>query len=222
MEEQSSDIEQALAEAEAKECEECALKYVAAIDALTAEEASVSAMTIAMADSLAEIDPNTENGGEGMALLRKMYKLKGIEPSDIESAMPETPESCVLDVAGKVIMLETLEEDVAKATSFRDFFADVYCSAYVNSLVTMADGMTQIFPGGLDWTIEEELQRAYGPFEADQIDMIEIAAIEAYEAAMADGSFSNEDSILIAAVSPLEDAIDRCDPVVADEIEVAK
>lgn len=175
-----------------------------------------------MADSLAEIDPNTENGDEGMALLRKMYKLRGIEPEEVESAMPDTPEACVLGVAGKVIMLETLEEDVAKATSFRDFFADVYCSAYVNSLVTMEDGMNQIFPGGLDWNIEEELQRAFGPFEDDQIDLVEIAAMESYMAAMADGSFTEEDSILIPAVTPLADAIDRCDPVVADEIVEAK
>jgi len=213
---------EAIAEAEIEECKECDAKYAAVIQALSTQEAELIAMTDAMAESLSEIDPNTENGAEGKALLRKMYKIKGIEPEEIESAMPDTPEACVLGVAGKVIMLESLEEDVAKATSFRDFFADVYCAAYVNSLVTMDDGMTQIFPGGLDWTIEEELQRAYGPFEQDQLDVVEIAAIEAYMVAVEAGDFSDDSSVLIAAVTPLADAIKRCDPIVTDEIALAQ
>ena len=39
---------------------------------------------------------------------------------------------------------------ISAADSFRDFFAHVYCAAYVNALVTMKDGLYQIFPGGLD------------------------------------------------------------------------
>jgi len=151
-----------------------------------------------------------------------MYKLRGIEPENFEYVMPETPADCVLGVAGKVLHLEILEEDVAKAASYRDFFADVYCAAYVNSLVTMNDGLSQIFPGGLDWMIEEELQRAYGPFEADQLDIVEISAIDAYMGAIEAGSFSDNDGDLIPSVTPLADAIERCDPIVTGEIDGAK
>lgn len=44
-------------------------------------------------------------------------------------------------VAGKVIQIEDLEEQVSEAESFRNFFAEVYCAAYVNALVTMKDGL---------------------------------------------------------------------------------
>jgi len=33
-----------------------------------------------MADSLAEIDPNMDNGDEGRAFIKMMYKLKNITP----------------------------------------------------------------------------------------------------------------------------------------------
>ena len=137
-------------------------------------------MTDAMAESLAEIDPNTANGREGKAFLRKMYKVRGPEPVMGQVEVPETPMQCVTKVAGKVLQLEGLEDDISKAASFRDFFAEVYCAAYVNSLVTINDGLSQILPGGLDWKIEEELQRVYGPFDLDRLDVVEIAAIEAY------------------------------------------
>ena len=54
---------------------------------------------------------------------------------------PNTPEPCVEMVAGKVIQIEDLSEQISKANSFRDFFAHVYCAAYVNALVTMKDGL---------------------------------------------------------------------------------
>ena len=44
-------------------------------------------------------------------------------------------------VAGKVIQIEDLDEQISEAKSFRDFFAHIYCAAYVNSLVTMKDGL---------------------------------------------------------------------------------
>ena len=181
----------------------------------------IQGVTTAMAVSLSDIDPNTENAGEGMALIRKMYKLKGVEPDEIVPVMPETPEDCVPAVAGKVLQLEQLEEDITKAVSFRDFFAEVYCMAYVNSLVTMRDGLSQIFPGGLDWQIEEELQRVYGPFEADQMDMIEIAAVSAYMDAIESGDYANDDSSLIAAVEPLSEALALCDDAVVEEVQGA-
>lgn len=175
-----------------------------------------------MAESLAEIDPNTENGMEGRALIRKMYKLKGIEAEENIPMMPETPEECVEKVAGKVLEIEMLQEDIDKATSFRNFFADVYCAAYVNSLVTMKDGLSQIFPGGLDFLIEEELQRVYGPFEAESLDMIEIAAIEAYFGSVMEGTFIVDESTLIPAVTPLEGALNLCEAEVTNEIGQAK
>jgi len=49
---------------------------------------------------------------------------------------------CVTEVAGKVIMIENLQDDIDEADHFRDFFANVYCQAYVNSLVTMRDGLS--------------------------------------------------------------------------------
>jgi tRNA U54 and U55 pseudouridine synthase Pus10 len=204
------------------ECTDCIERYEAAIAEKTAEKEAVEDLTEAMAISLAEIDPNTENAPEGRALIKKMYKLKGIQPEDVSAEMPETENQCVEVVAGKVLQLEDIYDDLAAAMSFRDFFAEVYCSAFVNSLVTMEDGLSQIFPGGLDFPIEQELQRVYGPFAADQIDMIEIAAIENYMSAIELGSFATDDSILIPAVTPLSDALSLCNEAVHDEIDGAK
>lgn len=65
-----------------------------------------------MADALAEIDPNTKNGDEGMAFIRKMYKMLGKKDSVVQSKpfMPQTPELCVDIVAGKVIQVQDLQE----------------------------------------------------------------------------------------------------------------
>jgi len=62
------------------DCTDCIDKYVATIDEKIIERDSIKAMTEAMAESLAEIDPNTDNGAEGKALLRKMYKIRGMKP----------------------------------------------------------------------------------------------------------------------------------------------
>ena len=110
-----------------------------------------------MSDSLAEIDPNMESGEEGRAFIRRMYKVRNQKAETTEAQMPDTPIQCVSEVAGKVIMIENLQEDIDEAKHFRDFFANVYCQAYVNSLVTMRDGLSQIFPGAFDGQIEDEL-----------------------------------------------------------------
>lgn len=111
-----------------------------------------------MAQALSDIDPNMDNASEGKAFIRKMYKLrnKGIQ-SSILHFFPETPEPCVEMVAGKVIQIEDLDEQLDQANSFKGFFADVYCSAYINAVVTMKDGLQQIFPGGLDQSISNEI-----------------------------------------------------------------
>ena len=57
---------------------------------------------------------------------------------------------------------------------FGNFFANVYCAAYVNSLVTMTDGLSMFTPGSLDADIVKELQRVYGPFRPKELDNIEI------------------------------------------------
>lgn len=80
-----------------------------------------------MAESLSMIDPNMENAQEGTAFLRKMYKIRGQSADETAAQMPETPMECVTEVAGKVIMVENLQEDIDEAVHFRDFFANVYC-----------------------------------------------------------------------------------------------
>lgn len=71
--------EEMMVEEDMPDCNDCVMRYVQAIDELTAEQQGIEIVTDAMAESLAEIDPNTENAEEGKALLRKMYKLRGVE-----------------------------------------------------------------------------------------------------------------------------------------------
>ena len=144
-----------------------------------------------MAEALAEIDPNMDNAAEGTAFIRRMYKIRNKKASKTAPSYPQTPAVCVEEVAGKVIQIEDLDEQISKADSFRDFFAHVYCAAYVNALVTMKDGLYQIFPGGLDSSIASELQRLYGPLEegSAELDKIEIASVEAYFDALSNGTF---------------------------------
>ena len=203
-------------------CKDTNDAYVEMIDTLKTDLTEATDLSSRMAESLVEIDPNTENSEEATAFIRKMYKLRGETAEDTTPIMPYTPETCVGYVAGKVIQIENLQEDVDNAVSFRDFFADVYCAAYVKSLVTMTDGLSQVFPGGLDGAIEEELQRAFGPFEADQLDTIEINAIEAYLKAVEDGSYVIDESILIKDVEPLKEAMALCESTIDREVASAK
>ena len=210
------------AEQRKADCAETMATYVSTVAELKSELKGVKDLTDSMADSLAEIDPNTENGAEGKALMKKMYKLRGVTFEDSSVIMPETDEMCVEFVAGKIIQIENLQEDIDEQTSFQGFFAEVYCSAYVNSLVTMKDGLYQIFPGGLDMKIETELQRAYGPFDQTQLDDKEMTAITAYMDAIADGSYVSDDSVLIDNVEPLSEALAMCKGSVQEEMEQAK
>ena len=90
------------------------------------------------------MDPNTKNGDEGLAFIRRMYKMLGKKDSISfkKAFLPQTPELCFDIVAGKVIQIENLQEDLDKAEDFNNFFADVYCQAYRNALVTTRDGLT--------------------------------------------------------------------------------
>lgn len=94
--------------------------------------------------------------------------------------MPETPTKCVEEVAGKVIMVENLQEDTDKAISFRNFFAKVYSEAYVNSLITMRDGLHSLVPGGLDGPIEKELIRIKGDNEGIDLSELENNALQMF------------------------------------------
>ena len=94
-----------------------------------------------MAEALTAIDPNMKNSAEGTSFIKKMYKLKSEKAPEVTPTFPNTPEACVEMVAGKVIQVQDLEERINKANSFRDFFAHVYCAAYVNALVTKKDGL---------------------------------------------------------------------------------
>lgn len=127
-------------------------------------------------------------------------------------------------VAGKIIQIEDLEEDISKAESFRDFFAHVYCAAYVNSLVTMKDGLYQIFPGGLDQSIGDELQRLYGPLDegSAELDAIEIASVEAYFEAITTGVWIIDETSLIQTGEPMQDAMALCASNITDDVELAQ
>lgn len=164
-----------------------------------------------MAESLAEIDPNMDNGDEGKAFIKMMFKLRNVSPSNPQKHIkPLTPMECVEDVAGKVIQIENLQEDIENTMSFNDFFADIYCSAYTNSLLTFKDGLSQIFPGGLDGKIEDELTRIAGKDDAVDIDQLEINATNKYMTEIYTKKFDRDDSTLIKKVEPLLDAIALC------------
>lgn len=94
-----------------------------------------------MAEALAEIDPNTKNSAEGTSFIKKMYSMRNKKAPNVTPIFPSTPKACIVMVAGKVIQIQDLEERISEANSFRDFFAHVYCAAYVNALVTKKDGL---------------------------------------------------------------------------------
>ena len=163
----------------------------------------VKALSTKMADSLATFDPNMDSGEEGKAFLRKMYKVYNKKPKSKAAQMPETPKLCLEEVAGKIIMVENLQEDIVKAVSFRDFFAKVYSQAYVNSLITLKDGLHSIVPGGLDGPIEDELIRIRGGNALININVLEVNALRAFLNEVYDGTFELDDSSLIKSVEPV-------------------
>lgn len=163
----------------------------------------VKALSTKMADSLATIDPNMDNGDEGKAFLRRMYKVYNQSPKSHVAQMPATPKQCLEEVAGKVIMVENLQDDIDKAVSFRDFFAKVYSQAYVNSLITLKDGLHSIVPGGLDGPIEDELIRIKGDNDNIDISALEINALRTFLTKVDNGTFVLDDSSLIEAVEPV-------------------
>ena len=122
-------------------CKDTNEAYKAKISELQTSLKNIKDMSDDLADALAEIDPNMDNGSEGKAFIRKMYKLRNKKAAKPKNDFPDTPEICVEEVAGKVIHMKDLGEQISKAESFNGFFAHVYCAAYVNALVTMKDGL---------------------------------------------------------------------------------
>ena len=113
---------------------------------------------------------------------------------------------------------------MSQANSFRDFFAHVYCAAYVNALVTMKDGLQQIFPGGLDGSIADEIQRLYGPLAEGtaEMDIIEMASVEAFFEALDSGMWEEDASSLIQAGAPMPDAMSLCTENVTSDVALAQ
>lgn len=137
--------------------------------------------------------------------------------------MPETPELCVDVVAGKVIQIENLQEDLDELKSFNTFFADVYCVVYKNALVTMRDGLSQIFPGGLDMSIEQAIGTIYGVEQGtDDMYKAEIAAIESFIDAVGEGDYDMDYTKLINPGQPLREALAICPNLFDTEIEKAR
>lgn len=138
--------------------------YISEIAEMTVTSQEHSELSNKMADALARIDPNTKNGNEGMALIRRMYKMLGKKDSVHlrKPFLPQTPELCVDIVAGKVIQVQDLQEELDKKENFNKFFSDLYCQAYKNALVTTKDGLSMIFPGNLDGPIESSIENLYG------------------------------------------------------------
>lgn len=211
-------------EARKARCKGTCDTYANRVADLTLELSRNNEIIDAMAESLAQFDPNTDNKDEGVAFIRKMYKVRGMTTEDTTVIMPETPEECVDLVAGKVIQIEDLQDDIDETEALETFFAEVYCSAFVNSLITMKDGLSQIFPGGLDFAVEDELMRVYGPFDIDNVeimDQVEIEAVMSYMAAIEGGEFERDESILINRVEPLAEAIALCTGPITEEMEGA-
>lgn len=65
-------------------------------------------LTNRIANSLADLDPNMENGEEGKALIKRIYTLEGEKVDKTSVIMPTTPKECLATVAGKVIQIENL------------------------------------------------------------------------------------------------------------------
>ena len=209
----STAVEQEAKEEKTEEevdCKATADAYLAQINLMQSDLDSAEALTTNMADSLAEIDPNMENGDEGKAFIRRMYKVRDQKAESKVAKMPETPLNCVTEVAGKVIMIENLQDDLDQAISFRDFFANVYCQAYVNSLVTMRDGLSQIFPGAFDGQIEDELLRIKAGFGEIILADLELNAVQMFMTSIESGKFAVDESSLLEAVQPVTEALALC------------
>ena len=84
-------------------CRETKVNYVREIERLTDELAKSELIIEKIAQSLADIDPNTANAEEGRALVRMMYEKEGEHSYTMTPKLPETPSMCIKMISGKVI-----------------------------------------------------------------------------------------------------------------------
>lgn len=141
---------------------------------LTASLDEARGLTNRMAESLAETNPNIDNSDEGIAIIRQSYKFDGriAETTQPKYVLPKTPDICILTVAGQALLLEDLNDELAQAMDFNDFFANVYCTSYVDSLTIIADKSSHLVKaeaGALDGLIDMELMRLNGGRDVDHI-----------------------------------------------------
>lgn len=64
----------------------------------------------------------------------------------------------------------------------------------------MKDGLSQIFPGGFDRSIETEMQRLYKVDKGMELDIAEMSAIDMFITAANEGSYTWDESMLIREV----------------------
>ena len=160
----TSDLTKSLLDSEDMKiiCKDTCDAYIKQISDMVIALKQTKELTNLIADSLAGLDPNMENGEEGKALIKRIYSFQEDETEESSPIMPETPKECIGMVAGKVIQIENLNEDITEAKNFRDFFAHVYCDAYATSLVTLKGSLKKLNPESLDRTILKELERISG------------------------------------------------------------
>ena len=183
-----------------------------------------------MAESMATVDPRTENSGEGKAMIRKMYKQDGGFVADTETkyVLPETPEVCIPIVAGHLLVLEDLQDELAQAKDFNEFFADVYCTSYIDSLTAINEASRLLTIGDFsehvnadagvsDELINIELKRINQG--SDEL-IIEDAAIEAFLDATKTGLFQIDEAVFVSELN--DEAMNICGKTMSAEIEEAK
>ena len=76
----------------------------------------------------------------------------------------------------------------------------------------MRDGLSQIFPGGLDASIEDELNRIASSSTDQSVDVIELemSAVSFFIQSVDAGSFVLDDTTLLDAVEPVAEAMAIC------------
>ena len=76
--------------------------------------------------------------------------------------MPEVDEHCIPKVIGMAYLLEDKQDEFDQLSDFNQFFAKVYCQAYLgaySSIVSPSGNLFRAKPGELDDQIDAELLR---------------------------------------------------------------
>ena len=97
-----------------------------------------------------------------------------------------------------------------KEANFSSFFADIYCGAYINGLVTMKDGLSLVSPGGLTESIVDEIHRIHGTVEGAELEQAESSELDLFIRVAGENSFQLDDSKLIPIIEPIQEAMALC------------